>query len=77
MSDLTLTVEIMAGAHIAKVADQMQDLCDRLGVSVQAKFNEVTIVAVYGGSAAYLAQRFEVESAKAAGPFVIRLALSR
>ena len=77
MSDLTVTVEILAGTHIAKAADQMQALCDRLGVSVRAEFNEVVCVAVAGGTAAHLEQRFEWESAKATGPYVIRLALSR
>lgn len=59
MSNLTLTVEIMAGTPIERAAADLQALCNRLGgVSVTAKFNDVTLTAIEGGTGEHLAGRY-------------------
>ena len=50
-TELSITVEIMAGAHIDETCEQMQELADRLGVRIAATFNGVDLRARVGGNA--------------------------
>lgn len=77
MSDLCLTVQILAGTSVAKAAEQMQRLADWTGVDVSADFNEVKLTALVGGTGSYLEARYHIAAAIKTPPYGLRMAFSR
>lgn len=63
MSLLIITVEVFAGANIAKACAELQALADRLSVIAIAEMNGVQCMAIPGGDALTLAQRQQVSQA--------------
>lgn len=59
-TELNIKVELMAGAMIGDVCEQMQELADRLNVHVSANFNGVDLRAFVGGSAAKMLKEYRV-----------------
>lgn len=48
MSNLSISVEIMPGAHINGACQDMIDLATKLGHPVEAKFNDILVIAMPG-----------------------------
>ena len=61
-NDLTIKVGVLGGAHIERVCEQMVELANRTGVSVEADLNGVKTVARPGVSASALYLTWSAES---------------
>lgn len=58
MSSISVHLECLAGTDILTAASEMVDLANRIGVTVELKFNDVTVIAGKGDSAAAIAESF-------------------
>ena len=66
---LSLKVEATAGTEIDQACRQIQDLADRLVLNIELTFNDVTCIAVPGGSASLLAERQQEQQADTVGKY--------
>lgn len=73
--DITLTVEITAGCHIRRAAEQAIALANKLGVWVRFKFNDVDCNVAPGSDAGDLVAEFDA-ARKGETPSGCRLAFA-
>lgn len=61
MSALTVNVDVLAGTNITDACRELCELADRLDVSVEMNFNDVTVVAKPGADSRELTEKWRTE----------------